>query len=70
MRHVYIVVTLLFNTCMGWVLGKIAHNSRCVTSVGNTKVTDLIFDDDDVLLVESMKALVIALEHWVPNYLT
>ena len=36
----------LFNTCMDWVLGRVVEKSHCGASVGNTKITDLVFADD------------------------
>ncbi len=41
-----------FNTCIYWVLGKVADQSHCGASVGNTKVNDLVFADDAVILAE------------------
>ena len=53
-RQGCVLAPSLFNTCMDWVLGKVADQSRCGASVGNTKVTDLVFADDAVLLVGSL----------------
>ena len=61
-RQGCVLAPSLFNTCMDWVLGKVADQSRCGASVGNTKVTDLDFADDAVLLAESLEVLVMALE--------
>ena len=36
--------------------------SHCGASVGNTKITDLVFADDAAILAESLKVLVMALE--------
>ncbi len=47
---------------MDWVLGKVADQSHCGASVGNTKVSDLVFADDAVILAESIEVLVMALE--------
>lgn len=50
--------SLLFNTWMDWVLGNVGQ--VCYrASVGNTKVTDLVFVDNALLFVESMVVLVI-----------
>ena len=38
-------------------LGRVVEQSHCGASVGNTKITDLVFADDDAaILAESMKA--------------
>ena len=52
----------LFNTCMDWVLGRVVDHSHCGASVGNTKITDLVFADDAVIFAESLEVLVIAFE--------
>lgn len=36
--------------------------SHCGASIGNTGVTDFVFADDAVILAESLKVLVMALE--------
>ncbi len=36
----------LFNTCMDWVVGEVTGQSHCGASVGNTKVSDLVFADE------------------------
>ena len=54
-----LVAPSLFNTCMDWVLlGRVVEQSHCGASVGNTKITRLVFADDDAaaILAESMKA--------------
>ena len=61
-RQGCVLAPSLFNTCMDWVLGKVADRSLCGASVGNTKVSDLDFADDAVLLAESLDVLVMALE--------
>ena len=43
-------------------MGRVTDQSHCGASVGNTRVTDLIFADDAVLLAESLEVLVMALE--------
>ncbi|KAG0717243.1 Spindle pole body protein pcp1 [Chionoecetes opilio] len=47
---------------MDWVLGKVVDLSDCGTTLGNTKITDLVFADDAVIFVESLEVLVMALE--------
>ena len=47
---------------MDWVLGRVVNQSHCGASVGNTKITDLIFADDAVIFAESLEDLVMALE--------
>lgn len=43
------------------VLGKVADQSYCTASIGNTKMTDLVLVDDSVLLTRLL-VLVMALE--------
>ncbi|KAG0720918.1 hypothetical protein GWK47_047474 [Chionoecetes opilio] len=38
------------------------HQSDCGASVGNTKITDLVFADDAIICAESLEVLVMALE--------
>ncbi|KAG0717266.1 hypothetical protein GWK47_054805 [Chionoecetes opilio] len=47
---------------MDWVLDKVVDQSDCGSSLGNTKITDLVFADDAVFFAESMEVLVMALE--------
>ncbi|KAG0714672.1 hypothetical protein GWK47_013640 [Chionoecetes opilio] len=47
---------------MDWVLGKVVDQSNCEASLGNTKITDLVFADDAVIFAESLEVLVMALE--------
>ncbi|KAG0719084.1 hypothetical protein GWK47_007392 [Chionoecetes opilio] len=47
---------------MDWVLDKVVDQSDCGASVGNTKITDLVFADDAVIFAESLEILVMALE--------
>ncbi|KAG0713021.1 hypothetical protein GWK47_017152 [Chionoecetes opilio] len=47
---------------MNWVLGKVVDQSDCGTSLGNTKITDLVFADDAVIFAESLEVLVMALD--------
>ena len=47
---------------MDWVLGRVVEQSHCRASVGNTKITDLVFADDAAIFAESLEVLVIGLE--------
>ncbi|KAG0701618.1 ATP-dependent DNA helicase PIF1 [Chionoecetes opilio] len=47
---------------MDWVLDKVVDQSDCGASVGNTKITDLVFADDAVIFAESLEVLVMALK--------
>ena len=42
-RQGCILAPLLFNTCMDWIMGRAVNKSHCGASVGNTKITDLVF---------------------------
>ncbi|KAG0720187.1 hypothetical protein GWK47_048978 [Chionoecetes opilio] len=42
---------------MDWVLGKIVDQSDCGASLGNIKITELVFADDAVIFAESEEAL-------------
>ncbi|KAG0718569.1 Sphingomyelin phosphodiesterase 3 [Chionoecetes opilio] len=61
-RQGCVLAPSLFNACMDWVLDKVVDQSNCGASVGNTKITDLVFADDAVIFAESLKVLVMALE--------
>ena len=52
----------LFSTCMDWVLSRVAEESHCGASVGNTEITDLVFADDAAIFAEPLEVLVMALE--------
>ncbi|KAG0721937.1 hypothetical protein GWK47_045438 [Chionoecetes opilio] len=43
-------------------LDEVVDQSDCGASVGNTKITDLVFADDAVIFAESLEVLVMALE--------
>ncbi|KAG0722363.1 Cyclin-F [Chionoecetes opilio] len=43
-------------------LAQVVDQSDCGASVGNTKITDLVFADDAVIFAESLEVLVMALE--------
>ena len=53
-RQGCVLAPSLFNTCMDWVLGRVADQSHCGASVGNTKITDLVLADDTVIFAESL----------------
>ena len=57
-----VLAPTLFNTCMDWVLGRVADRGHCGVSFGEVKITDLDFADDAALLAESLDNLVAALE--------
>ena len=59
-RQGCVLAPSLFNTCMDWVLGRVVEQSYCGASIGNTKITDLVFADDAD--DESLEVLVVALE--------
>ena len=61
-RQGCVLAPLLFSTCMDWVLGNVVDQSHCGASVGNTKITELVFADDAVIFAESLKILAMALE--------
>ena len=61
-RQGYVLAPSLFNTCMDSILGRVVDQSHCGASVGNTKITDLVFADDAVIFAESLNVLVMALE--------
>ena len=61
-RQSCVLAPSLFNTCMDWVLGRVVEQSHCGASVGNTKITDLVFADDTAIFAESLEVLVMALK--------
>ncbi|KAG0719065.1 Retrovirus-related Pol polyprotein from type-1 retrotransposable element R2 [Chionoecetes opilio] len=61
-RQGCVLAPSLFNACMDWVLDKVVNQSDCGASVGNTKITDLVFADDAVIFAESLEVLGMALE--------
>ena len=61
-RQGCVLAPSLFNTCMDWVLGRVVEQSHCGVSVGNTKITDLVFADDAAIFAVSLEVLVMALE--------
>ena len=52
----------LFNTCKDWLMGIVMDQCHCGASVGNTKITDLVFADDAVIFAQSLEVLVMVLE--------
>ncbi|KAG0730410.1 Gypsy retrotransposon integrase-like protein 1 [Chionoecetes opilio] len=61
-RQGCVLAPSLFNACMDWVLDKVVDQSDCGASIGNTKITDLVFADDAVIFAESLEVLVMALK--------
>ena len=57
-RQGCVLAPSLFNACMDWVLGRVVDQSHCGASVGNTKITDLVFADDAVIFAETLEILV------------
>ncbi|XP_076039467.1 uncharacterized protein LOC143024540 [Oratosquilla oratoria] len=51
-----------FNTCVDKVLGRVVDQCRCGASTSNTKVIDIVFANDALLLTKSLGVLVPALE--------
>ena len=43
-------------------MGKVSDRSHCGAFVGDSKVSDLVFADDAVILAESLEVLFMALE--------
>ena len=56
-RQGCILAPTLFNTCMDWVLGRVAASTDCGTSFGEVRITDLDFADDAVIFAETLDAL-------------
>ncbi|KAG2455511.1 BRSK1 kinase, partial [Polypterus senegalus] len=61
-RGVFLLIQVLFNTCLDWVLGRVMESSGSGISVGEERFTDLDFADDAVIFTESMEVLIGALE--------
>ncbi|KAG0714353.1 Ubiquitin carboxyl-terminal hydrolase 46 [Chionoecetes opilio] len=61
-RQGCVLAPSLVNACMDWVLDKVVDQSDCGASIGNTKITDLVFADDAVIFAESLEVLAMALE--------
>merc|ERR1712035_203667 len=57
-RQGCVLAPSLFNTCMDWVMGKVADQSHCGASISNSKISDLVFADDAVIFAESLEVLV------------
>ena len=51
----------LFNTCMDWVLGRVAYGTGCGASAGDVMILTL-HADDAVLFAEPVVTLIEALE--------
>ncbi len=61
-RQGCVLASSLFNTCIGRVLGRVVDQSHYGASIINSRVTDLVFADDVVILAESLEVVVMALE--------
>ncbi|XP_076039380.1 uncharacterized protein LOC143024457 [Oratosquilla oratoria] len=61
-RQECVLALTFFNTCIDLVLDRVVDQCRCGASLGNTKVTDLVFADDATLLAEMLEILVVGLE--------
>ncbi len=61
-RQGCVLAPTLFNTCMDWVLGRMADGSGCGTSFGEVRISDLDFADDAVIFAEIVEILIEALE--------
>lgn len=57
MRQECVLAPSIFNTCTDWVLGNVADQSHCRAFVGHTKVTDIVFANNVVLLTKSLEIL-------------
>ena len=40
-RQLCVLAPPLFNTCLGWILGRVVDQSHCRASVSNTEIMDL-----------------------------
>lgn len=56
-RHICILVPSLFNVCMHWVLCRAVDQSNCGASISNTKIIDLDFANNAVIIAESLEVL-------------
>ena len=61
-RQGCVLAPTLFNTCMDWVLGRVADGTGCGASFGEVTISDLDFADDAVIFAEIMETLVEALD--------
>ena len=50
--------SITFQHMNGLDLGRVVEESHCGASVGNTKITDLVFADDTAIFAESLEVLV------------
>ena len=46
---------------MDWVLDRLSH---CGAFIGNTKIIDLVFAGNAVIIAEPLEVLMVALEAW------
>ena len=68
-RQGCVFAQLFSNTCMDWILGRVVDQSPARASVGNTKITDLVFAKDVVIFAESLEVLVAYFQHQYLGYL-
>lgn len=54
--------SITFQHLTGLILGKVADESRCGASVGNTSLTDYVFAAADALITEALKVLILTIE--------
>lgn len=48
---------------MDWILGKVIDQSHYCASVGNIKITDLVFADDAILLMKKVQVMTLEVLH-------
>ena len=56
----------LFNNCINWVMRDTVEKTDCGIALGDAKITDLTFDDDEVFFAKTPEVLVHA---WNPGSL-
>ena len=54
----HVLAPSLFKACTDWILGKMSERSSCGASLGKVTISDLDFEDDAVILVETMDVFV------------
>lgn len=66
MRQGFVLTSVPFNTCIDWILATSTIQSHCGAILGNIKVSDLDFADNDDILSESVETPVASLEAFSP----
>lgn len=61
-RQRCVAALLPFNAYIDWALNRAVGSCHCGASVGSTRVTDHVFADDTVILIESLEVLIFAVE--------